>query len=50
VLQDEDQIKDDADIAQSQLNWVARDATPIVLKSRIDDELQDWQDASGEVE
>lgn len=41
MLDHEDDVEKDADIAQQQLDRVARDSTPVVLKRRVNDELHD---------
>lgn len=50
VLQDEDEIKEDADVAQAQLGRVAHDAGPVALQRGVDDELQQREHAAAQIE
>lgn len=50
VLCNEDDVKSQADICQSKLDWVARQPAPVSLKRAVYDELKQAQDASTEVQ
>lgn len=50
VLQDKEQIKEDANLAEAKLDGVARDAAPVVLEEAVDALLGDAEDAAGQVE
>lgn len=39
VLKEEDDVKDDSDVAQTKLDRVPSYASPVVLQSRVDDQL-----------
>lgn len=50
VLHDEDQVKEDRNIAKQELGWVARDAAPIVLEARVDDQLEQGENSTSYIE
>lgn len=50
MLQHKHRINDKTDITQRKLDRVARQAAPIVLQARVDQQLRDGQDAADEVE
>lgn len=50
VLNDENDVEDDADIGKTQFQRVASNAAPVTLKASIDDQLKQGQHPSSDVE
>jgi len=50
MLQDEDDIKEQADVAQPKLGRITSNSRPVTLKARIDQQLAQRQYAACEVE
>lgn len=50
MLRDEDQIEEDADVAKPKLDRIARDAGPVALQRRVDEQLHEREDAAGQIE
>lgn len=49
MLGDEDQIKGNTDICQTQFEGISGNAAPVPLETGVNDQLHDGQDAPGEV-
>lgn len=41
MLDDKDHVEENGDVAQKQLDRVARDATPVILETRIEHQLDE---------
>jgi len=50
MLQDEDDIEKQADVAQPELRRVASNSRPVTLKARVNQQLTHRQDAASKVE
>lgn len=50
MLQDEDDIKKQADVAQPKLRWIASNSRPVTLKARVNQQLTHRQYAPSKVE
>jgi hypothetical protein len=50
MLQHEDDIKHNGNVAETKLDRVARDTAPVILQRRVDAELCERQPAAGEIE
>ena len=50
MLGNKDYVKDNADIAEQQLDRVAGEAGPVCLKGRVDDYLSDRKNPADDVE
>lgn len=50
MLHHEEQIENNRDVGQDELGRVPRDAAPVLVEARVDDQLGEGQNSAGEVE
>lgn len=50
MLHHEQQVENNRDVGQDELGRVPRETAPVLVETRVDDQLGEGQDSAGEVE